>query len=279
MAATPMTEMINLVNSEASRLGEFLSGLSPQDWSRQSACEGWVIGDVVAHLTGGAENWANSINRALIGDAGPPPGQAFLPEGDRGSEVIAETARASYQQLGAQLLEKFTAGYNHLAEVLSTLDIPDWNRPCFHRRGSMPVGDYVEVRAQELVVHSWDIRSSLDRAAELTEESLALIVGRVPRWVSNAFRPNVDLPSPIRFRFDVQSPVPVHEDFLVKGASFEMEPTGAEPTDVTFRCNTGTYILLIFGRLDVESAVAGGQLAVDGSREQANSFAVWFQGF
>ena len=40
MAATPMTEVINLVNSEASRLGEFLSGLSPQDWSRQSACEG-----------------------------------------------------------------------------------------------------------------------------------------------------------------------------------------------------------------------------------------------
>ena len=36
MAATPMKEVINLVNSEASRLGEFLSGLSAQDWSRHS---------------------------------------------------------------------------------------------------------------------------------------------------------------------------------------------------------------------------------------------------
>ena len=72
MAATPMKEVITLVNSEASRLGEFLSGLSAPDWSRQSACEGWVIGDVVAHLTGGAESWANSINRAVTEMAGPP---------------------------------------------------------------------------------------------------------------------------------------------------------------------------------------------------------------
>ena len=279
MAATPMKEVVNLVNGEASRLGEFLSGLSAQDWSRQSACEGWVIGDVVAHLTGGAESWANSINRALTGDAGPPPGQGFLTEGDRGSEVIGETARASYQQLGTQLLEKFTAGYDHLAQVLATLDVEDWKRSSFHRRGSMPIGDYVEVRVQELVVHSWDIRSGVDQAAELGEESLALMVGRVPRWVSNAFRPGLDLPTPIRYRFDVQNPVPVKEDLLVKGDSFQAEPTGGEPADVTFRCNTGSYILLIYGRLDVEGAIAAGQLTVDGSREKANSFTAWFQGF
>ena len=279
MPATPMKEVVNLVNGEASRLGEFLSGLSAQDWSRQSACEGWVIGDVVAHLTVGTESWANSINQALIGDAGPAPGQAFLTEGDRGSEVIGETARASYQRLGNQLLERFTAGYQHLAQVLATLDAEDWKRSCFHRRGSMPLGDYVEVRVQELVVHSWDIRSGVDQAAELWEESLALMVGRVPRWVSNAFRPGLDLPAPVRYRFNVQTPVPLKEDLLVRGDSFQAEPTGGEPADVTFRCNTGTYILLIFGRLDVESAIAAGQLTVEGSREQATSFTAWFQGF
>ncbi len=279
MAATPMKEVINLVNSEASRLREFLSGLSAQDWSRQSACEDWVIGDVVAHLTVGAESWANSIHRALSGDAGPSPGQAFLTEGDRGSEIIGETARASYRQLGTQLLEKFTAGYDHLAQVLATLGAEDWKRSCFHRRGSMPIADYVEVRVQELVVHSWDIRSGVDQAAELWEESLALMVGRVPRWVSNAFRPGLDLPTPVRYRFDVQSPAPVKEDFLVKGDSFQTEPTGGEPADVTFHCNTGTYILLIFGRLDVEGAIAAGQLTVEGSRERATSFTAWFQGF
>ncbi len=75
------------------------------------------------------------------------------------------------------------------------------------------------------------------------------------------------------------SPVPVKEDFLVKGDSFQTEVTGGEPADVTFHCSTGAYILLIFGRLDVESAIAAGQLTVDGSREQATAFTSWFQGF
>mgnify|MGYP002008604810 CR=1 FL=1 len=107
------------MNSEASQLGEFLSGLSAQDWSGQSACEGWVIGEVVAHLTGGAESWAESINRGITGDDAPPPGQTFSARGDRRSATIAETARLSYQQLGAQLLDEFIAGHDHLAQVLS----------------------------------------------------------------------------------------------------------------------------------------------------------------
>ena len=105
------------------------------------------------------------------------------------------------------------------------------------------------------------------------------MVGRVPRWVSNAFRPGLDLPTPMRYRFDVQKPVPVQEDFLVKGDSFQADPVGSEPADVTFHCNTGTYILLIYGRLAVEGAIAAGRLTVDGSREQAANFTAWFQGF
>ena len=128
-------------------------------------------------------------------------------------------------------------------------------------------------------MHGWDIRSGVDQAAALGDESLALMVGRVPRWVSNAFRPGLNLPTPIRYRFDVRSPVPVKEDFLVQGDSFQAKPTGGESADVTFRCNTGTYILLIYGRLDIEDAIAAGQLTVDGSREQAASFTAWFQGF
>ena len=105
------------------------------------------------------------------------------------------------------------------------------------------------------------------------------MVGRVPRWLGNAFRPGLDLPTPIRYRFDVQNPVPVKEDLFVKGDSFQGEPTGGEPADVTFLGNNGTYILLIYGRLDVEGAIAAGRLSVAGSREQATSFTAWFQGF
>ena len=100
MATSQMSEVIQLVNSEAARLGDFLSGLDERAWSQPNACDGWVVGDVVAHLTAGAERWADSITRAAAGDASPPQGQSFLAAGERGSETTAQAARASHQRLG-----------------------------------------------------------------------------------------------------------------------------------------------------------------------------------
>ncbi len=52
-----------------------------------------------------------------------------------------------------------------------------------------------------------------------------------------------------------------------------------EPADVVFSCSTGNYVLLMFGRLEVESAVAAGRLSIEGSPDQAKNFNVWFKGF
>ena len=89
--------LIQTVNNEATRLGDFLTGLDEQMWTRDSACESWVIGDVVAHLAGGAATWANSITRAVAGDSDPPEGQDFMAPGQLGSETIGQAARDSHQ--------------------------------------------------------------------------------------------------------------------------------------------------------------------------------------
>jgi putative sterol carrier protein len=162
---------------------------------------------------------------------------------------------------------------------MSRLREEDWEKPCFHRRGTMPVGDYLAVRLQELAVHSWDIRWGLEPDAEIWEEPLALLVDRVPRWLSNAFRPGLDLPSPVRYRFDVAGPAPVRQDILVNGDSFETEKSGAGQADALFRCDTGNYILLIYGRLQIPQAITDGRLEVAGDMAQAGNFTAWFKGF
>ena len=48
--------------------------LTPEAWSRPSACAQWQVQDVVAHLVGGAELYAGSIARGLRGDTSPPRG-------------------------------------------------------------------------------------------------------------------------------------------------------------------------------------------------------------
>ena len=279
MTTVEMKGMIDLVNFESVRLGEFLSGLDEQAWSLDSACEGWKLGDVVAHLSAGAESWANNITRAVAGDANPPPGQAYLVSGERGSDTIAQAAISARQQMGTNLLDGYTTGHVRLRQVLSGLGPDDWDKPCFHRRGQMPLRDYVSIRVQELAVHGWDIRSSRDKSAELWEESLPVLVGKVPRWLRTAFRPALGLPTPMRFRFDVSGPVPVQEDVLVTDDGFQMETSSESQPDVTFHCNTGNYILLIYGRLDLGGAADTSRLVIEGARDRAAHFTAWFQGF
>lgn len=279
MTTVEMKGMIDLVNIEAERLGAFLSGLDEEGWSHDSACEGWKVEDVVGHLSSGAESWANNITRAVAGDADPPPGQGFLASGERGSDVISQAAISTRKQMGPNLLEGFTTRQDRLRQVLSSLRPEDWDKPCYHRRGKMPMQDYVSIRVQELAVHGWDIRSSRDKSVELWEESLPVLVGKVPRWRRTAFRAGLELPTPIRFRFDVSGPVPVREDVLVTGDGFRVEACGDNQPDVTFRCNTGNYILLIFGRLDLEVASDAGRLVIEGARDRAAHHTTWFQGF
>jgi len=279
MAVNQMTTLIDLVNAEAGRLADHLAGMKPESWSQDSACQGWKVGDVVAHLSIAASTWAASLTRAAAGDPEPPQGQSFLGAGVRGSEVIADAAIAHFQEKGQQLLSEFTQGYDRLEQVMSTLRPEDWEKPCFHRRGKMPVHQFVALRVQELAVHGWDIRAGLDTSAVISEEALPQLVTMVPRWLRNAFRPGLDLPTPTRFRFDVTGAARVSQDVVVNGQEFEIQAAGTGQADATFRCDTSDYILLIYGRVGVDQGMSSGRLRIDGPKERAAEFTTWFQGF
>ena len=279
MNTTAMTEMIALISTEASDLQDFLASLDTEAWSRPSACAGWTIGDVLAHLTQGASTWSATITRAIAGDANPPPGEQTLRPGERGSEATAQRAIAFRQGMGeAALLNVFADGYQRLHDVLLGLQAEDWDKPCYHRRGVLPTRDYVGLRLQELAIHGWDMRSAFDEAAALSERPLAMLVGVAQRWLSSTFRPAPHLAAPIRYRFDVPGPVPIRQDVLVSQDSFHREPVTERGADVTFRCTTGDYLLLVYGRLPLDRAVDTGRLAIEGKREQASLFNVLFQG-
>ena len=279
MHTTAMTEVIALISAEASQLQDFLAGLRPEEWSRSSACAGWTVGDVVAHLTQGARTWSEAITRARAGDFNPPPGQPPLRPGERGSAATAQRAIDFRQGLGeAALLQAFVNDYQHLHQVLLELQSEDWYKSCFHRRGILPIRDYVGLRLQELAIHGWDIRTAGDDTAVLSERPLPVLVGLAQRWLSNTFHPAPRLSAPVRYRFDVSGPVPIQQDVLVSQDSFHLVPVADIGADVTFRCNTGDYILLVYGRLPLDRAIDTGRLEIEGNREPAFLFNTLFQG-
>jgi uncharacterized protein (TIGR03083 family) len=275
--ATP--DIIGLINAEASHLRDFMASRPLEAWSKPSACAGWSVGDVFAHLSQGSRTWCASLTRAMAGDATPPPGEQPLRPGERGSEATAQRAMAFHREQGASgLLHAFTDGYQALHDVLGTLQVEDWDKPCYHRRGGMPVRDYVGIRLQELTIHGWDMRSAFDAAATLSEAPLPVVVGMAQRWLGNTFRPTPHLTTPLRYRFDVSGPVPVQHDVLVSQNGFRIEPIADCGADVTCRCTTGDYILLIYGRLPLDQAVHTARLEIGGDQAQAALFPTLFQG-
>jgi uncharacterized protein (TIGR03083 family) len=279
MRTAAMTETIELINAEASQLQDFLAGLDTEEWSRPSACTGWTVGDVVAHVTQGARTWGEAITRARAGDFNPPAGQPPLRPGERGSAATAQRAIDFRQEMGEHaLLHAFADGYQQLHQVLLGLQAEDWDKPCFHRRGVLPTRDYVGIRLQELIIHGWDMRVAFDAAATVSERPLPVLLGLAQRWLSNTFRPAPSLTAPVRYRFDVASPILVRQDVLVSQDSFQVEPVTDSGADVTFCCHTGDYILLVYGRLPLDRAVDTGRLEIAGNREQALLFNTLFQG-
>src|SRR5262249_17502788 len=82
-------------------------------------CVGGRGGDVVAHLTQGAQTWSAAITRARAGDTNPPAGEQMPRPGERASEVIAQRAIAFRQGIGeAALLHAFSEGCQRLHRVL-----------------------------------------------------------------------------------------------------------------------------------------------------------------
>ena len=132
----------------------------------------------------------------------------------------------------------------------------------------------------ELAVHGWDVRSRFDSQAELSPESVAVIVERIPQrstWWS--FRTEVGFaPLPLRYRFNITAPTQYRVDLVVTQEQRSMEVTSGDDADVTFQCDGETFVFLMYGRIKPEVAIANGRMSCAGDQELVSAFVQRFSG-
>lgn len=272
------TDRAKAVHDEAKRLEAFLSALSPEDWRRPSQCDQWQVADVVAHLV--SAKHAERIQRGLRGELEPPVGgtpSGALSEDDFRNR-LAQNAIDLRHQLGDKLLAEFRDETDRVEKLLSGLASEDWKTPCYHPMGPEPVRAVIDVRLTELAMHGWDIRASFDPQAALSEDALPSLLYTIPRAVRRAFRPNAKRTRAVRYRFHMTAPVYATTDILLNADGASVESDSQTEADVTFRCDTSTAILVIFGRLSLADAIADGRIQVEGEQELATAFGQSFQG-
>src|SRR5262249_43378588 len=234
--------------------------------------------DVVAHLA-----WmsiAERITRGLHGDLTPPQGgpQTGTLTEDALRASVAQSAIATRERLGAQLLSVFIADNDQLDQVVSALRPQDWETLCQHPMGPAPVRTFIDMRITELAMHGWDMRSRFDPQATLSTDSLPALCQTIPRAVRRAFRPEASRRTPVRYRFVVTEPVAVRQDIVLSQEGGRCEPVSDSQADVTFQCTTETYVLVMFGRLAVETASHDGRLSYEGDPELVAAFGQAFVG-
>ena len=281
----PYDDRARLLRSESERIKQYLHRLPADSWARPSTCTQWQVGDVVAHLIVVAEFYADSISRGLAGENTPPMGR--LPSGQSNAESsaqgIAQRSIVLRNSLGDKLLPTYDTADEQLNSLLTGLRPQERQMPCYHPGGLVAAQNFMDLRLKELALHEWDIRSALEPKAHLSAASFPAVVENISESIASgslrwAFWSGPSLPFQVRYRFVVAGLGPSKPDLVIDGVTVRMEEAADATPHVTFRCDTETYLLLVYGRLPLDAAVTSKRLDVEGDSELASRFGQWFRG-
>ena len=269
-----------VLKATAQRLERFLEALEPDDWDRSSACEGWTVADVVAHLVERGASIPDQITRGLAGDTSPslgtPPGpptseDQFREDLDRGAIEIR-------RRLGGDLAREFADLNRRFDQLIEGLKPQDWDTPCYHRLRLETVRSKVDIRLTELAMHEWDIRWAFHPGSQLPDDCLPGMVNTAYRAARRAFRPDANRTKQIRYRFEIGVPVNTTDDVILSSEGVVYDPSPQGNADVVFRSDARTYVMTIFGRLNMDAALASGVMSAEGDPQLIEEFVSGFVG-
>ena len=260
---------------------ERVAALSAEDWDRPSACDGWSVADVVAHLSGQA--FALNVSRGLQGDYSPPAGAAPVTEHneDEFARNIFQRAFNTRAEAGDHLQEVLFQRLDESVDVFAGVADRQWDNLCYWPPGPEPVHTMLDMRISELTMHAWDVCSRFDPDYRLSDGSVRVLMDTVNRAARRAFRPDPTIPAPQVYRFVIDRPITVVYELVIANEEIvlrQAQDERADGADVTFKCDGETYVMVMYGRLTPDEALVSGKMDWDGDERLALGFGARFLG-
>ncbi len=279
--------MVKLIKSESERLMEYFNSLSPETLEKPSPCDKWSVGEVIAHLVWHVETYRGMMERGLRGDLSPTEGLPSVPSGTPNRQVIVDVAYGQAaidrrRSLGQDLILAFTEQYGLLNHLLAGIGPQDWDKPCYHVAGSRSVESFMTTYLMELAVHEWDIRSTREPSPKVAETLIPILMDKIPgklgRPWSISFPTTFASNEPFRYRFELTGIDSQELDVVVEDSTARLETAAKTPANVSVICDTSTFVLLMYGRFSLASAMAAGLLTADGDQGLTSDFDSWLAG-
>jgi uncharacterized protein (TIGR03083 family) len=255
--------------------------LPPEAFDHPTACHRWAVRDLLAHLVLATNFQTSMMRRGLQGDSSPPEGLpvAGALRAPTVTDLVHQLTMATKQQVGEQLLPAFHAAYDEIDQFLARLDAADGDILCYHPGALVSISGFVNLRLMELYVHGWDMRSRFEPPAHLPPESWPILLDLLPHFLTYMVVPAAQEAAERRYRFALTERDAAACDLVVAGGTLRLEAAGQTPAQVTVTCDTETFLLLMWGRLAWETAVADGQISIEGDHRLAADFGRWYRGF
>jgi uncharacterized protein (TIGR03083 family) len=173
--------MVGLATTEYRRLVPLLRSLAPGDWRRPTACEGWTVHDMVAHLLGAAESNASipeSVRQLLRGRRWARVERRPLVDGINEIQ-IADRRHLRPEELTArleQIADRAVRGRRRTPAPVRRVRVP---APL---GGSITMGELVDViYTRDQWMHRIDVARATGRDLELTADHDGRIVADLVR--------------------------------------------------------------------------------------------------
>jgi len=235
------------VHREGAALAADWRGRDAAAWEAPTACREWTVRDVAAHVTDGAERAVVVARAALAG--------ASVPQYDTAERRRRHAALRALpgDELAARLERDLDAVFQALDGVpAATL------HGTVVRLGGGPhtLAQFADQRLVETALHAWDIRAGADPAATLAPESAAAMIDfvlwRVPRLAS----PTAGRKLVPRYDFELEGPGGGPVTLEVGPDRVTATRTRGADGGAPLRLSVEAFIRLVWGRLDVDRALA-----------------------
>ena len=259
------TQLANIavVADETARMTKAFRDWPEGYWQRPTYCPDWRAADAVAHLVTGNDFYAQAVVLGLGGSPILPWGVSDM----AGFQAVRAAAVTKLLEGGAEaLIAGFEESGARFQEVLASLREEDLAKAARHPVGLFPIGCWIGMRLNELVIHDWDIRQPHETNAALSPTAIPAMLTVLPEMQKRFLERRLTdgLEGVHVFRAGDTSWA-----FAVQGNSVTYRSQAPETFDSCMSADVESLILLSMGRSDVEAKKQGGALTLTGDTQKA----------
>ncbi|MBU6215511.1 MAG: maleylpyruvate isomerase family mycothiol-dependent enzyme [Acidobacteria bacterium] len=238
-------------------IDDLLASLDDEDLAAPTACPGWDVAAVLAHVIG--------TELMMAGEAPPAVDVPDLPH------LRNEIARANEAWILArrdrtpdELRAEFREVVARRTEELGGLTQSEFDAESWTPAGQATLGRFLQIRVFDTWIHELDIRDAVGRVGHETGPAVQRTLAEVGNGIGFVVGKRAGAPEGSWVRIDLPGPEPARFDVVVEGRArvVEDEPSG-DPT-VTVTLGSTDLVRCIAGRVDPAALLAAGTITLGG---------------